>query len=87
MIQNVLLQCSDSFDKSTGTVPQVNYQFVLGTRFVKDSCVCKAKAPIDFILWGFVKDNIYVHPLLTTLPELKTWIREACAQDILHNMW
>jgi hypothetical protein len=26
--------------------------------------------PMDFILWGFVKDNFYVHPLLTTWHEL-----------------
>jgi hypothetical protein len=39
---------------------------------------------------GFVKDNIYVPPLPTTLNELKTRIREACAntdQEILHNVW
>jgi hypothetical protein len=44
---------------------------------------------MDFFLWGFVKDNVDVPPLPTTLPELKTQIREACAkidQEILHNM-
>jgi hypothetical protein len=44
---------------------------------------------MDFILWSFVKDNIYVPPLPTTLHEPKTRIREACAnteQDIL-RMW
>jgi hypothetical protein len=25
---------------------------------------------MDFFLWGFVKDNVYVHPLPTTLHEL-----------------
>jgi hypothetical protein len=34
---------------------------------------------MDFFLWGFVKANVYVPPLPTTLPELKTRIREACA--------
>jgi hypothetical protein len=46
--------------------------------------------PMDFFLWGFVKDNVYVPPLPTTLHELKTRIREACAdtdQEILHNLW
>jgi hypothetical protein len=46
-----------------------------------------AKAPMDFFLWGFVKYNVYVPPLPTTLHELKTRIREACAntdQEILH---
>jgi hypothetical protein len=51
-------------------------------------CV-KAKAPMDFFLWGFVKDNVYVPPLPKTLYEFKTQIREACAntdQEILHNV-
>jgi hypothetical protein len=42
--------------------------------------------PIDLFLWGFLKDNVYVPPL----HELKTRIREACAnidQDILHSVW
>jgi hypothetical protein len=46
--------------------------------------------PMDFFLWGFVKDNVYVPPLPTTLPELKTRIREVSAnsdQEILHNVW
>jgi hypothetical protein len=41
-------------------------------------------------VWGFVKDNVNVPPLLTTLHELNTRIREACAntdQEILHNVW
>jgi hypothetical protein len=32
---------------------------------------------MDYFLWGFVKDNVYVSPLPTTLNELKTRIREA----------
>jgi hypothetical protein len=46
--------------------------------------------PMYFFLWGFVKDNVYVPPLPTTLHELKTRIRQACAntdQEILHNVW
>jgi hypothetical protein len=46
--------------------------------------------PTDFFLWGFMKDNVYIPPLPTTLHELKTRIREACAntdQEILHNVW
>jgi hypothetical protein len=37
-----------------------------------------------------VKDNVYVLPLPTTLRELKTRIREDCAntdQEIHHNVW
>jgi hypothetical protein len=47
----------------------------------------KAKASMDFFLWGFVKDNVYFPRLPTTLHELKTRIREACAntgKEILH---
>jgi hypothetical protein len=45
--------------------------------------------PMDLFLWGFVKDNIYVLALSTTLHELKTRIREVCVntdQEILHNV-
>jgi hypothetical protein len=45
---------------------------------------------MDFFLWGFVKNNVYVPPLPTTLHELKTRIREACAnidQEMLHSVW
>jgi hypothetical protein len=44
---------------------------------------------MDLFLWIFVKDNVYVPPLSTTLHELKTQIREACVntdQEILHNI-
>jgi hypothetical protein len=37
-----------------------------------------------------VKDNVYVAPLPRTLEELKTQIRQACAntdQEIPHNVW
>jgi hypothetical protein len=34
---------------------------------------------MDLFLWGFVKYNVYVSPLPKTLHELKTRIREACA--------
>jgi hypothetical protein len=39
---------------------------------------------------SFVKDNVYVPPLPTTLHQFKTRITEACAntdQEILHNVW
>jgi len=35
--QNLLLRCSDSFDKSTGKFPQVNPQFFLDTR-IGEAC-------------------------------------------------
>jgi hypothetical protein len=43
--------------------------------------------PMDLFLGFFVKDNVYVLPLPTTLHEFKTRIKEACAnidQEILH---
>jgi hypothetical protein len=45
--------------------------------------------PMDFFLWGFVNDSVYVPPLPTTLHELKTRIRESYAktdQEILYNV-
>jgi hypothetical protein len=45
---------------------------------------------MDLFLWSFVMDNVYVPVLPTTLHELKTRIREACAntdQEIVHNVW
>jgi hypothetical protein len=46
--------------------------------------------PMDLFLCGFVKVNVYVSPLPTTLHKLKTRTIEACAnsdQEILHNVW
>jgi hypothetical protein len=45
---------------------------------------------MDFFLWGFMKDNVYVLSLPTTLHEHKTRIKEACGnadQEILRNVW
>ena len=33
--------------------------------------------PCDFILWGYVKDQLYVPPLPASIPELKVRIRTA----------
>ena len=33
--------------------------------------------PCDFFLWGYVKDQVYVLPLPTSIPELKVRIRTA----------
>lgn len=44
----------------------------------------------DFFLWGFVKDNVYIPPLPTTLVELKNRIRaaiESITQDMLAKVW
>jgi hypothetical protein len=65
---NLLLQSSDSVDETRGVPPSQPSVGAWYKRFVTDG----------LILWGFVKDNVYVPPLPTTLHELKTWIREAC---------
>jgi len=33
--------------------------------------------PCDFLLWGYVKDQVYVPPLHASIPELKVRIRTA----------
>ena len=33
--------------------------------------------PCDFLLWGYIKDQVYVPPLPASLPELKVRIRTA----------
>jgi hypothetical protein len=46
--------------------------------------------PIDFFLWGFVKDEVYVLPMPMTLNNLKDQIRTAIAkidQPLLQNVW
>jgi hypothetical protein len=57
----------------------INYR-----RILQNLIVC------DFLLWGFVKDNVYVPPLPKTLPELRerinTTIRNI-TQDMLERVW
>jgi hypothetical protein len=50
------------------------------------ACYLSGLRPMDFFLWGFMKDSVYARPLPTTLHDLKTRIREACEntdQEIL----
>jgi hypothetical protein len=45
---------------------------------------------LDFFLWGFVKDEVYVPPVPITLNNLKDRIRTAIAkidQPLLQNVW
>jgi hypothetical protein len=35
--------------------------------------------PLDFFVWGYIKDAVYVSSLATTLPELGGTIRDAVA--------
>jgi len=46
--------------------------------------------PCDFFLWGYVKDQVYVPPLLPSIPELKVRIRtaiETITADMLQTIW
>jgi hypothetical protein len=48
------------------------------------------KTPCDFFLWGYVKDQVYIHPLPASIPELKVRIRtpiETITADMLQTVW
>jgi hypothetical protein len=63
-----------------GIVPQVNREILLGTSALLPMAL---RSPdliqMDFCLRYFMKGNIYVLPLPTTLRDLKTRIRDVCA--------
>jgi len=43
-----------------------------------------------FFLWGYIKDQVYVPPLSTSIPELKVRIRtaiETITADMLQTVW
>ncbi|KAG8239522.1 hypothetical protein J437_LFUL016639 [Ladona fulva] len=45
---------------------------------------------MDFFLWGYVKDNVYIPPLPTTLQDLRARIREAFGkidEEMKHRVW
>ena len=47
-------------------------------------------SPCDFFLCGYVKDQVYVPPLLASIPELKVRIRtaiETITADMLQTVW
>jgi hypothetical protein len=70
MKRNLSLQCSDSSDESTGRVPHVNHQFVLGTSVLLPMavfararvcvCVCKGKAPAELV--GSIRQSFVRSP-------------------------
>ena len=46
--------------------------------------------PLDFFLWGFIKDMVYVPPLPATLPDLRARIYAAVEQvtpEMLVRVW
>jgi len=48
------------------------------------------ETPCDFFLWGYVKDQVYVPPLPSSIPELKVRIRtaiEIITADMLQTVW
>jgi len=47
-------------------------------------------APCDFFPWGYVKDQVYVPPVPTSIPELKVRIRnaiETITPGMLQTVW
>jgi len=46
--------------------------------------------PCDFFLWGYVKDQVYVHPLPASILELKVQIRtaiETITAEMVQTVW
>jgi len=46
--------------------------------------------PRDFFVWGYVKDQVYIPPLPTSISELKVRIRtatETITADVLQTVW
>jgi hypothetical protein len=46
--------------------------------------------PLDFFLWAFVKDRVFVPPLPANVAELRTGITAAVAEvtpEMLHSVW
>ena len=46
--------------------------------------------PCDFLLWGYVQDQVHVPPLPASIPELKVRIRtaiETITADMLQTVW
>ncbi|PNF18241.1 hypothetical protein B7P43_G16516 [Cryptotermes secundus] len=68
-------------------------------QFQESGCLCKGKSPgrprvseeqMDFFLWGYVKDHVYVPPLPTNLNDLKnriTTVINSVHRDILIRAW
>jgi hypothetical protein len=45
---------------------------------------------LDFSVWGYVKDEVFVPPLPTSLEELRARITEAASTidaDMIHRIW
>jgi len=54
------------------------------TQYTPEATTC------GFLLWGYVKDQVYVPPLTASIPELKVGIRtatETITADMLQTVW
>jgi hypothetical protein len=46
--------------------------------------------PLDFSVWGYVKDKVFVPPLPASMEELQARITEAVGTidaDMIHGIW
>ena len=66
----------------------------LGAQFTKMLLAWPPRSPdatpCDFFLWDYVKDQVYVPPLPTSIQELKVRIRtaiETITADMLQTVW
>jgi hypothetical protein len=61
-----------------------------GGSYFLASAISRSDPPLDFFLWGFVKDELYVPPVPVTLNNFKDRIRTEIAkidQPLLENIW
>jgi len=64
------------------------FEMIVGV--LKTATLFSRRNPMWFFLWGYVKDQIYVSPLPTGIPELKVRIRtaiETITADMLQTVW
>jgi hypothetical protein len=46
--------------------------------------------PLEFSVWGYIKDKVFVPPLPASLEELRAWLTEAVVTidvDMIHGIW
>ena len=94
-LSSVHVFCSDCSSVKVQILPYTIY------RVIKNDCrddqtllawppLSPYATPYDFLLWGYVKDQVYVPPLPASIPELKVRIRtaiETITADMLQTVW
>ena len=74
---------------------EVSHRWI-GRKSAQDSALCAWHprspdiTPCDFYLWGYIKDNVYVPPLPTTLDDLReriTRVINSVYCDMLQSIW